>query len=87
MICRTVDCHFYLFIRPTLQQLFEWGVDYVEVVNQNTFDYQSYRFAIENGMGIISGSFMYPFILTQQRNGHAHSWWSQWMDYFTCKLH
>lgn len=46
----------YLYIRPTLQELFEWGVDYVEVVNQGTFDYQSYRFAIENGMGIVSGT-------------------------------
>jgi len=48
-----------LYDIPTLEQLFSWGLDYVEVVNQGTFDYQSYRYAIENGMGVITGTDMH----------------------------
>jgi len=44
---------------PTLEQLFEWGIDFVEVVNGNTFDLQSYRGAKDHGLVIITGSDMH----------------------------
>jgi hypothetical protein len=40
---------------PSIQQLYEWGVDYVEVVSQDVFDLQDYLFAINTGMGVITG--------------------------------
>eukprot|EP01114_Cavostelium_apophysatum_P000824 TRINITY_DN10726_c0_g1_i1.p1 TRINITY_DN10726_c0_g1~~TRINITY_DN10726_c0_g1_i1.p1 ORF type:complete len:404 (-),score=91.11 TRINITY_DN10726_c0_g1_i1:2-1213(-) len=43
----------------TIQQLFDWGVDFVEIVNGGTFDYQSYNFALQNGMGVITGTDMH----------------------------
>jgi len=44
---------------PTVEQLYSWGVDYIEVVNQNTFDYQDFRFATAHGMGAITGTDMH----------------------------
>lgn len=43
---------------PTIQQLYDWGVDYVEVVNGDTFDLQSYFFAEKQNpkMGVITGT-------------------------------
>jgi hypothetical protein len=43
---------------PSLEELYEWGVDYVEVVNGNTFDLQGYLFAISHGMGVITGTML-----------------------------
>ena len=46
---------------PTIEQLFSWGVDYVEVVQQNRFDWVDWQFAIQHGMGAITGTDMhYP---------------------------
>jgi len=51
--------YFSLSEQVPLQTLFSWGVDFVEVVNQGTFDYQSYIYANTVGMGIISGTDMH----------------------------
>ncbi len=41
---------------PSLQQLYSWGVDFIEVVNENVFDYQGYVFALEHNMGVVAGT-------------------------------
>lgn len=48
-----------LYDQFSIQDLYNWGVDYVEVINQDTFDYQDYRFAIKNNMGYLSGTDMH----------------------------
>ena len=35
--------------QPTRQQLFDWGIDYIEIVNENTYDNESYYFCLDNG--------------------------------------
>lgn len=44
---------------PSLPQLLEWGVDVVEVVNQQTLDLAGYQFARKNGMIVATGSDMH----------------------------
>jgi len=44
---------------PTLEQLQDWGLDYVEAVNGITFDYQGYRYALDHGMGVVTGTDMH----------------------------
>jgi len=41
---------------PTRQQFFDWGADYIEVVGESGFDWESYEFCLETGMGMISGT-------------------------------
>jgi len=45
--------------QPNISTLYDWGVDYVEVVNQKTFDSNSYDFSKETGMGLITGTDMH----------------------------
>ncbi|MBD3353661.1 MAG: hypothetical protein GF364_19410 [Candidatus Lokiarchaeota archaeon] len=46
---------------PSRQQLLDWGVDYIEVINENDFDDYSYEYWCNdtNGFGIISGTDMH----------------------------
>ena len=44
---------------PTRQQLFDRGIDYVEIVNGNTYDNESYYFCLDNGLGMITGTDMH----------------------------
>lgn len=39
--------------------LLEWGADYIEIVNWNEWDNESYKFCLENEMGIASGTDMH----------------------------
>jgi len=46
---------------PTPEQLLSWGVDYIEIVNENDFDVVSYDFSIanNNSIGMITGTDMH----------------------------
>ena len=44
---------------PTRQQLFDWGIDYIEIVNGETYDNDSYYFCLDNGLGMITGTDMH----------------------------
>ena len=44
---------------PTRQQLFDWGIDFIEIVNGNTYDNDSYYFCLDNGLGMITGTDMH----------------------------
>ena len=64
-----VACHFPWSLprmptHPTRMQLLEWGVDYLEVVNQQNpgfWDQDSYDFCLEHGLGMITATDMhYP---------------------------
>jgi len=44
---------------PSIDQLYEWGADYIGVINDNTFDYQGYVFSMDHGMGVVSSSDMH----------------------------
>jgi len=52
---------------PTRQQLYGWGIDYIEVVNENTYDNESYYFCLDNGLGMITGTDMHA-------PGEVYSW-------------
>jgi hypothetical protein len=41
---------------PTRQQFFDWGADYIEVVGESGFDWDSYEFCRRTGMGMITGT-------------------------------
>lgn len=41
---------------PTLEKLFEWGVDGIETIHRRTFDLPSYHFAVKHNMINIAGS-------------------------------
>ncbi len=45
--------------QPSRQQFYDWGVDYIEVINENEFDNESYYFCLDNNVGIITGSDMH----------------------------
>jgi hypothetical protein len=61
-----------LIDHPSLEQLIDWGIDYVEIVNEEYFDYQSYWVAKERGIGIISG-FLFSFLFFIEKAPFAHS--------------
>ncbi len=44
---------------PTIEQLDIWGVDYIEIINGEEYDEESYQYCLENDLGIISGSDMH----------------------------
>jgi predicted metal-dependent phosphoesterase TrpH len=44
---------------PTRLQLLDWGVDYIETVNEAEWDQESYDFCIANGLGLIAGTDMH----------------------------
>ena len=44
---------------PTRQQLFNWGIDNIEVINEETFDNESYYFCLDNGLGMLAGTDMH----------------------------
>ena len=44
---------------PTRQQFFDWGVDYIEVVGESGFDWDSHEFCLRTGMGMITGTGMH----------------------------
>ncbi|MHA1202990.1 MAG: PHP domain-containing protein, partial [Candidatus Heimdallarchaeaceae archaeon] len=44
---------------PTRQELFDWGIDYIEIVNGNEYDNESYYFCLDNGVGMITGTDMH----------------------------
>ena len=44
---------------PTRQQLYDWGIDYIEIVNGDTYDNESYYFCLDNGLGMITGTDMH----------------------------
>jgi hypothetical protein len=44
---------------PSHQQLYLWGVDYIEIVNGKDFDQVSYEFCCSTGMGMIATSGMH----------------------------
>ena len=48
-----------LGVNASRDALLEWGADYIEVVNQNEWDNDSYKFCLENGMGMVFGSDMH----------------------------
>jgi hypothetical protein len=56
---------------PTMDQLFSWGVDYVEVVEQNRFDWVNWQFAIQHGMGAIAGISLH-FLITLCKGTDMH---------------
>ncbi|KAG9304340.1 hypothetical protein G9A89_019902 [Geosiphon pyriformis] len=45
-----------LLEHPTREDLLEWGVDAFEIINGNTFDLQTYLFAKEHGLLMLTGS-------------------------------
>lgn len=44
---------------PTRDQLLAWGVDYIEIVNEHTYDHESEVFCTDNGVGKITGTDMH----------------------------
>jgi len=44
---------------PSIEQLDEWGADYIEIVNGDEYDEESYQYCLNNGLGIITGSDMH----------------------------
>lgn len=44
---------------PTRQQLYDWGIDYFEIVNEEAYDNDSYVFCQVNDLGIIAGTDMH----------------------------
>ncbi|MHA1407695.1 MAG: PHP domain-containing protein [Candidatus Heimdallarchaeaceae archaeon] len=63
---------------PTRQELKDWGIDYIEVVNENVFDNDSYYFCQENGLGMITGTDMH-------QPGSVYSWTTLNVSEFTEK--
>ncbi|KAF2078221.1 hypothetical protein CYY_000511 [Polysphondylium violaceum] len=53
--------------QPSYQEWMDMGVDFIEVVNGNTFDYQGYLFAKKNNIRFLTGT-DYHF------NGRASAW-------------
>jgi len=41
---------------PSLDQLVAWGIDYIEVLNGDEFDLQSFEYCQNHGIGIITGT-------------------------------
>lgn len=64
--------------RPTRQQFFEWGIDYIEVVNSDCYktefyDAESIAFCQEKGIGQITGTDMHlPNYINA--NNRIHGW-------------
>ena len=52
---------------PSRQQYYEWGADYIEVINENAPDSTSIEFCQDNGLGIITGTDMH-------QPGPVYSW-------------
>ncbi|MCE7740326.1 MAG: PHP domain-containing protein [Candidatus Heimdallarchaeota archaeon] len=44
---------------PTSEQFRDWGIDYIEIINYDTFDNESYYFCLDNGLGMITGTDMH----------------------------
>lgn len=44
---------------PTSQQLADWGIDFIEVINEEVFDNESYYFCLDNGLGMLAGTDMH----------------------------
>ena len=44
---------------PTIDQLDIWGADYIEIINGDEYDEESYQYCLENDLGIITGSDMH----------------------------
>ncbi|MDD5503643.1 MAG: hypothetical protein PHH26_09370 [Candidatus Thermoplasmatota archaeon] len=48
-----------LGVNASREALLSGGADYIEIVNQNEWDNDSYKFCLENGMGMVFGSDMH----------------------------
>lgn len=46
-------------VQPGREELFAWGVDYIEIVNEHEWDQESYDFCKKTGMGMITGTDMH----------------------------
>ncbi len=57
----------FLSDHPTRQQYYEWGADYIEIINENAPDSTSIEFCQDNGLGIITGTDMH-------QPGPVYSW-------------
>lgn len=44
---------------PSLDQLTEWGIDYVEILNDDVFDYDSYQYCQNNKVAMTTGTDMH----------------------------
>ncbi len=42
--------------QPTREQLHSWGIDYIEVVNEEVYDLESYNFCLDNGLGMLAST-------------------------------
>src|SRR5438270_617066 len=48
---------------PSLSSLLSWGIDGVEIINQNTLDWTSWQFAQQNNLIQMTGSDVhYPYV-------------------------
>lgn len=54
-------------VQPSREQFLQWGVDYIEIINEATWDHESYDFIQGNRIGAISGTDMH-------RPGSVHGW-------------
>lgn len=45
--------------QPSRQQLADWGIDYIEVINEEVFDNESYYFCLDNGLGMLASTDMH----------------------------
>lgn len=41
---------------PSRQTFLDWGVDYIEIIDEHTYDTESYDFCVKNNMAMIFGS-------------------------------
>jgi len=62
--------------QPTIDELISWGIDFVEVINQGTFDYQDYIIAMNYSVGIITGTDMH-------HPGEVYGWTAMKPENFT----
>ena len=44
---------------PTRDQFLAWGVDYIEAVNEEIYDMESYQFCLDNNLGVITATDMH----------------------------
>jgi hypothetical protein len=64
---------------PTQEKLLQWGIDYIEIINddslpENYFDHASYKFCLKNkgNIGMLTGTDMHdPYNLA---SGGVHGW-------------
>ncbi|MBY8999948.1 MAG: PHP domain-containing protein [Candidatus Heimdallarchaeota archaeon] len=57
----------YLNNHPTRQQYLDWGVDYIEIINESAPDSTSVDFCLNNSLGVITGTDMH-------QPGPVYSW-------------